>query len=402
MDVSKVREDFPTIQNAHGIYLDSACQSLRPRAVMDSIMEYYSEYPACGGRGAHWMTAQVDRRIDETRESLSRFFNGECCNSFVFTKNCTEGINLIASGLELGSDDVVLTSAFEHNSNHVPWLRASKEHGVKRRTVKGTVDGSFDMDDFKRKMDRNVRLVSIGHVSNVTGQEAPLKEIVEVAHDYGALVLADGSQAAPHIKVDFDRLDVDFYSASIHKMLGPTGMGFLYGKMEHLRKLRPLAVGGGSVGDTNMDSASYAECPERFEYGLQNYSGIIGTKAAIDYLEGVGMENVKKHDNSLMRTLFDEIRDFEGIRIFGSTDPGKRCGIFTFSLDGMPSYDVGTMMDEMSRIMVRTGMLCSHPTFKAWNSNGAVRASTYIYNNEDEIRTFICTLKRIRDIFATH
>ena len=240
MDVVSIRKDFPTVRNGKGVCLDSACQSLKPDCVIQKITEYYNEYPACGGRSVHSMGTRVSMEMDETREKLAAFFGCDDPNEFVFTKNTTEGMNTIARGFGLKKGDVVVTTDVEHNSNHVQWLQLADDIGIKRRYCKTSFEGEFDMENFKKVMDRNVKLVSMGQASNVTGCSIPVKEIVEIAHDYGAAVAIDGAQSAPHMPIDLKDLDVDFFCASLHKMLAPTGVGVMYGKEERLKELKPL------------------------------------------------------------------------------------------------------------------------------------------------------------------
>jgi len=402
MRISDVRNDFPTMRKGKGVYLDSACQSLRPDSVIDAIMEYYTEYPTCGGRSVHNMATVVSSRIDETRERLSSFFGTDDPDCFVFTKNCTEAINTVACGVGLKKGDAVVTSDTEHNSNNVPWIVMSDSFGLKRRMAHSRDDGEFDMDSYIEQMCRDVRLVSIQHCSNVTGCVVPVKDIVEVAHDHGAMVLIDGSQAAPHMKVDLKRLDVDFYAMSIHKMLGPSGMGVLYGKKERLEKLRPLIFGGGAVGRTTYDHVDLAPIPDRFEAGLQDYGGIFGTKAALDYIDGIGFDEITRHEKGLMRSIFSGLEDVKGLEIVGPTTPGRRCGIFSFNIRGLLSHDIAMMLDNMDGIMIRSGMHCAHPFFESHGVTGSARASTYLYNNDEDISRFVNAVRSISEQFGDH
>jgi cysteine desulfurase/selenocysteine lyase len=230
MDMRKLREDFPTLRRSDDVYLDSACQSLRPDSVIKAITDYYTEYPSCGDRSVHSMGSRVSVMEDNTRESLSKLFGTDNPDCYVFTKNTTEALNTVAFGLGLESGDTVVTTDSEHNSNHVPWLVLSKEKGIRRRYVRTDADGEFDMESFKDCLDGTVKAVSVHHSSNVTGCTMPVREICEMAHDIGAKVVIDGAQAAPHMKVDLEKIDPDFYCFSMHKMLGPSGMGIMYGK----------------------------------------------------------------------------------------------------------------------------------------------------------------------------
>lgn len=400
MDVSSIRQDFPTVRNGKGVYLDSACQSLKPDCVIKKVLEYYEEYPACGGRSVHSMATRVSMEVDETREKLASFFGCDDPSEFVFTKNTTEGMNTVARGFGLKKDDVVVTLDVEHNSNHVQWLTMEQDIGIRRRYCRTSDDGVFDIESFKKVMGKDVKLVSMGHMSNVTGCTIPIKEITEIAHDYGAAVAIDGAQSAPHIPVNLKDADVDFFCASLHKMLAPTGTGFMYGKEERLKELKPLIYGGGIVGLTTYDSVKISPAPEKFEAGLENYSGIIGAGAALDYLKNIGMKNVAEHERHLQRLIQDGIRDIDNLHVIGPEDPDKRGGVFSFNIDGLNPHDIAMMLDNMDGIMIRSGMHCAHPFLVSRKIDGTARASVYIYNDDNDIKRFISALKKIVETFV--
>ncbi len=400
MDVSSIRQDFPTVRNGKGVYLDSACQSLKPDCVIKKVLEYYEEYPACGGRSVHSMATRVSMEVDETREKLASFFGCDNPSEFVFTKNTTEGMNTVARGFGLKKDDVVVTLDVEHNSNHVQWLAMEQDIGIRRRYCRTSDDGVFDIESFKKVMGNDVKLVSMGHMSNVTGCTIPIKEITEIAHDYGAAVVIDGAQSAPHIPVDLKDADVDFFCASLHKMLAPTGTGFMYGKEERLKELKPLIYGGGIVGLTTYDSVKISPAPEKFEAGLENYSGIIGAGAALDYLKNIGMKNVAEHERHLQRLIQDGIGDIDNLHVIGPEDPDKRGGVFSFNIDGLNPHDIAMMLDNMDGIMIRSGMHCAHPFLVSRKIDGTARASVYIYNDDSDIKRFISALKKIVETFV--
>ena len=400
MDVSSIRQDFPTIRNGKGVYLDSACQSLKPDCVIAKVVEYYEEYPACGGRSVHSMGTRVSMEVDETREKLAAFFGCDDPSEFVFTKNTTEGMNTIARGFGLKKDDVVVTLDVEHNSNHVEWLVMESDVGIKRRYCKTSIDGEFDIEEFKKVIGHDVKLVSMGQTSNVTGCTIPVKEITEIAHDMGVAVAIDGAQSSPHMSVDLKDLDVDFFCASLHKMLAPTGVGFMYGKEERLKELRPLIYGGGIVGLTTYDSVKISPAPEKFEAGLENYSGIIGASAALDYLSKVGMDDITEHEHYLQRLIQNDVEDIKGLHIIGPDDPDKRGGLFSFNVDGLNSHDIAMMMDNMGGIMIRSGMHCAHPFLVSRDIDGTARASVYLYNDDKDIERFTDALRKIVDTFV--
>ncbi len=400
MDVQSIRNDFPTIRNSNSIYMDSACQSLKPDCVIESVMRYYNEFPACGGRSVHSMATSVSIGIDESREKLAEFFNYDDPLCFAFTKNCTEGMNIVAHGFGLRRGDAVLTTDVEHNSNHVQWIQMAEDVGIKRRYCKTSKEGVFDIEEFKRSISKDVKLISLGHVSNVTGCSVPLKEIVEIAHDRGIPVLADGAQAAPHKKVDLKDLDVDFYCASLHKMLAPTGVGMMFGKMDLLKKLKPMMGGGGIVGLTTYDSIKVSPPPEKFEAGLSNYSGIIGVKYALEYLQKVGMDEIGKHETMLQTRIQAAVEDIKGLSIVGPDDPALRGGVFSFNIAGLNSHDIAMMLDNMGGVMIRSGMHCAHPFFVSRGIDGCARASVYLYNDESDVDRFTQLLKKIAETFA--
>lgn len=400
MDSDSVRSDFPTVRRGDGIYLDSACQSLRPDSVIRAITEYYEEYPACGGRSVHSMATRVSVMMDETREALARFFGTDDPDCYVFTRNTTEGLNTAAYGLGLKKGDVVVTTDTEHNSNHVPWLRLRDAVGIERRMSRSGMDGVFDIESFKSCMDDRVKVVSVQHASNVTGVTVPVKEVAEIAHDHGAVVVIDGAQAAPHMPVDLEDIGADIYCFSVHKMLGPSGMGVMYGRREVLEKVAPLSLGGGTVGLTTYDYADLAPVPDRFEAGLHDYAGIAGTKAALEYLSHIGMDEVQRWDARLMRRIASDLEDVRNLRVVGPEDPDLRGSVFSFNIDGLGAYDIGMMLDSMAGVMIRSGMHCVHSFYKGRGIEGSARASTYIYNNEHEIDVFADTVRKISETFG--
>jgi cysteine desulfurase/selenocysteine lyase len=403
MDVGKVRSDFPLYdKEPEGpVYLDSACQSLRPRQVIDAMDQYYESFPACGGRSVHRLATQVSIKVDESREAVARFIGAESDSEIVFTKSCTEALNTVAFGLDLKKGDVVVSTDIEHNSNHVPWLELKEMKGVERRFARSTMKGTFDMESFKAVMDTRVKVVSMVQTNNVNGVTIPIKDIAEVAHDHGALMVVDGAQSAPHIPIDMEEMGIDFFGMSLHKMLGPSGMGVLYGRMDLLDKLRPLMSGGGSVLETGYDYAKYLPPPERFEAGLLNYAGIIGSGAAVEYLRKLGMDNVKEHERQLNRAMTAGLRHIEEVEVLEPKDPDLRGSIYSFNVKGLSSHDVAMFLDEIGRVMIRSGSHCSHPYFSSRGLQGCARASTYVYNNMNDVKRFVESVERLVKVFAS-
>ena len=398
--MEKLRDDFPTMATDKGVYLDSSCQSLRPRQVIEAVTEYYTRYPACGGRSVHHMSNEVSLRVDEAREAFCGFLGGEDPSHFVFTRNTTDALNTVAFGLGLRKGDAVVTTDVEHNSNYVPWLRLRDTVGSVLRHSRSGEDGVFDLESFKEQMGRDVKVVSVGQVSNVTGCEVPVKDVADIAHEYGAKVIVDGSQAAPHLPVDLKSMDADFYALSVHKMLGPSGMGVLYGKPGSLEELALPNYGGGTVGLVTYDSYTVAPVPDRFEAGLQDYAGIFGSKAAVEYLEKVGMESIRRRDDELLRYMMSSVEDVKGLSIVGPSDPSVRRSVFSFNIEGLGAHDVAMMLDSMDGIMIRSGMHCAHSYFDSRGIHGSARASVYLYNNREDIDRFAAALTKVADTFG--
>jgi len=401
MDVLRIRKDFPLFdQEKPPIYLDSACQSLRPRQVIEAMNEYYYDFPACGGRSVHRLATEVSIRLDRAREDVASFVGVKDPECVIFTKNTTESVNTVAKGLRLKKGDRVITTDMEHNSNHVPWIMLSQQMGVERGMVSFSEMEEGNLEGLKREMEKGAKLVSVVHTNNVDGSTVPLKEVVEIAHDHGALVMADGCQNAPHNPLDLKKLDVDLYAWSMHKMLGPSGNGILYGKREVLEQIDPLMTGGGGVAITTYDKADILPIPEKFEAGLQNYAGIIGSGAAVRYLKGLGMEAIAEHDHRLNGLATTELTGVPELSMLGPADPRRKGGIFAFNLRGMLPHDVAMILDEIGAVLIRSGMHCVHPYFAAKGIDGCARASFYLYNTEDEIKTFAEKVRYLAENFA--
>lgn len=398
MDVERIREDFPCLQREINgklpIYFDSACTSLRPTHVIEAVREYYNDFPSCGGRSVHKFGTEVTIRCDESREKLQGLLNAERAEEIVFVKNTTEGINLVANSLGLKKGDIVLGGDKEHNSNLVPWQVLSERVGIKHDIIRSDEDGSFSLENMKEKMSRDVKLVSIAQVSNLDGSTLPDKDVIEVAHDYGSLVLFDGAQSVPHKKVDVQEMDVDFLCFSIHKMCGPSGMGVLYGKYDLLDGLETFLVGGSSVADTTYDDYKMLKPPLKFEAGLQNFAGIIGAGAAVDYLLGIGMEEIQEHERKMNMKATSLLSVIPEVTILGP-DPEKRAGILAFLVEGMEPHDIAMILDEVANIMIRSGMHCNNSWFNAHGIGGSARSSFYIYNTEEEVRVFKEELEKL-------
>jgi cysteine desulfurase / selenocysteine lyase len=409
MNVAQIRSDFPALRPRGAAsapaYLDSACMSLVPAAVLRSMEEYYSDFPGCAGRSLHRFSEEVARRFEGARTSFARFFGRSDASGVVFVRNATEAINLVAQGLTWKSGDRVLVSDREHNSNLIVWQRLAAERGVRVETLALPDDGGFDVEALEEHLAHGVRLVSLFHTSNLDGHTLPLREITERAHDRGALVLFDGCQAAPHRKVELDRTGVDFYAVSAHKMLGPTGTGVLAAAPGPLAQLRPLLLGGETVEWSTLEDHLLRPPPYRFEAGLQNYAGVIGAHAGLDYLARIGFEEIEAQQYAVNARVTHALAAEPRVHVLGPPDPRARSSIFAFTIDGVDPNDVAVFLDEGHDVMVRSGMHCVHSYYARRGLPGNVRASFYLYNDREDadrlVRGVLELLERVPAPAAT-
>ena len=394
MDISKYRKDFPILNSDDSpVYLDSACMTLRPQAVIDAITDYYTNYPACGGRSVHKLSWQVTENFEMARDSLRRFMGAENASEIVFTKNATESMNIVANGLNLRKGDQVLTSDKEHNANVVPWHHLAKYKGIKYDVLPAKDNYFFDTEALKETLNSKTKLFSFVHTSNLDGHSNPAKEIVEICHDKGVKVMMDTAQSAPHKEINVVDLDVDFAAVSAHKFCGPSGMGALYGKFDELKELIPTYVGGSTVVNSTYKDYKLLPPPSCFEAGLQNYAGAIGSGAAAEYIMNIGRDNIQEHENKLNKLMTNELKDVESLNLVGPSDANQRGGIFSFNLDGWDPTEVAMHLDEEYNIAIRSGMHCVHSWFNSRGIEGTARASVYLYNNEEDVLSFTNAIK---------
>ena len=399
MDISKYRKDFPILNSEDPpVYLDSACMTLRPQAVIDAITDYYTNYPACGGRSIHKLSWQVTENFEMARDSLRRFMGADNPSEIVFTKNATESMNIVANGLNLKQGDEVLTSDKEHNANVVPWHHLAKYKGIKYDVLPAKDNYFFDTEALKESLNSKIKLFSFVHTSNLDGHTNPAKEIVEICHDKGIKVMMDTAQSAPHKEINVVDLDVDFAAVSAHKFCGPSGMGALYGKLDELEKLIPTYVGGSTVVNSTYKDYKLLPPPSCFEAGLQNYAGAIGSGAAAEYIMNIGRDNIQEHENKLNKLMTNELKDVESLNLVGPSDVNQRGGIFSFNLDGWDSTEVAMHLDEEYNIAIRSGMHCVHSWFNSRGIEGTARASVYLYNNEEDVLSFTNAIKESIEI----
>lgn len=385
------RDDAPT-------YLDSACMSLKPRSVIDAVVRYYEETPFCAGRAVYEGSHAVETLVENARRDLAALLHAQRAGT-VFTKNATEAINLVAHAFPWKKGDVVLTTDREHNSNLVPWQQLAWR-GVRHEVVASAPDGTLDLEAWNARLSHgDVKLVAAVHVSNLDGYETPAKELVAMGHQHGARVLLDGAQAAAHLPVDLAKLGADYYAVSLHKMLGPTGVGALVARPDSLAVLSPFISGGDTVARTTYDSSEFLDAPAKFEAGLQNYAGLAGVSPAIAMLRGLGMENVHKHGQRLMTRAAEGLDGVKGLRLVGAP-LAARSSIVPFALDKVDPHALAILLEDKHRVMVRSGDHCLHSWFNARDVPGAVRASFHCYSNEKEVDIFTGAVRGLLEQLA--
>jgi cysteine desulfurase/selenocysteine lyase len=395
LNPEKIREDFKLLNGDKApIYFDSACMSLKPNQVVEAMNDYYFNFPACAGRSSHKLGDKVTKKVKEARQLVAKFINAKDENEIIFTRNTSEGINLLANSFGFQKGDIILITDKEHNSNLVPWLVLRDKIGIEVKICPSKEDNTFDLEKFS-EMAKGVKLVSIVHTSNLDGVTNPAKEIIEIAHQNRALVFLDAAQSMPHRKVDVRDLNVDFMAFSGHKMLGPTGTGVFYGKGKLLGKLSPFLVGGDTVEYTTYEDYKMLPLPEKFEAGLQDYAGIIGLGAAVKYLSQIDFDDIKEHELKLNKYITDKMSKFPQIKIIGPKDPSLRSGIINFYIDGVDMHKFALMLDNMADISIRSGQHCVHSWFQDRKIQNSARISLYIYNTMEEAEIFIKNLNKI-------
>jgi cysteine desulfurase/selenocysteine lyase len=400
-----VREDFPILsRRVHGkplVYLDNAATSQKPRAVIDALVRYYETSNANIHRGIHVLAEEATEQYEGTRDKIARFIGAPAASSIVFLRNTTEGINLVAQSWaapRLGPGDEIVVTEAEHHSNLVPWQMAARVSGATVRAIPITDEGTLDLEVARRLIGPRTRVLSVAHMSNVLGTIHPVAELARLAHDQGAIVVIDGAQSVPHLPVDVKALDCDFLAFSSHKMLGPTGVGVLYGKPALLADLEPSLGGGGMIDEVWIDSATWAPAPARFEAGTPNIADVIALGAAVDYLTALGMANVREHEIALTRYALARLAELPDVRTFGPADPDQRGGVVSFEYADVHPHDVSTIVDSLG-VAIRAGHHCCQPLMRRLNVPATARASFYVYNVEEDVDVLIDGLSRVKEIF---
>ena len=403
MNAREIREQFPILHqevNGHPlVYLDSAASSQKPIAVIEAIKRYYEHDHANVHRGVHTLGSRATDAYEGAREKTARFIGAPSSEQIVFTRGTTSAINLVAWGYArsvLREGDEIVVTPMEHHSNLIPWQQAAKATGAALKYVPLQPDGTISLTDVERTVTDRTKIVAVTYVSNVLGVINPVKEIAAIAHRRGAIVLIDGAQSTPHMKIDVADLDCDFYAFSGHKMCGPTGIGVLYGKKELLDRMEPVEFGGEMIDRVDLYDSTYKDPPYKFEGGTPIIAGAVGLGAAIDFLEQIGMDEIDRHDKQLAAYAAERLSRIEGLTIYG---PVKgRSGLVTFNLDGIHAHDVATVLDTEG-VAVRAGHHCCQPLMKWLNVNATARASFYLYNTEEDVDRLVDALVKTKQFF---
>ncbi|ACJ34819.1 Cysteine desulfurase [Anoxybacillus flavithermus WK1] len=403
MNVKELRQLFPILdQQVNGkplVYLDSAATSQKPLPVIEAIDNYYRQYNSNVHRGVHTLGTKATDAYEGAREKVRRFIGAASTEEIIFTRGTTTAINLVAASYGRANvregDEIVITY-MEHHSNIIPWQQVAKQTGATLKYIPLQPDGTIRLEDVEQTVTPNTKIVAVMHVSNVLGTINPVKEIAQIAHKNGAVVVVDGAQSTPHMKVDVQDIDCDFYAFSGHKMCGPTGIGVLYGKKRLLEQMEPVEFGGEMIDFVGLYESTWKELPWKFEGGTPIIAGAIGLGAAIDFLEQVGLDHIAEHEHRLAQYALEQLATIDGLTIYG---PKARAGLVTFNIDGVHPHDVATVLDAEG-IAVRAGHHCAQPLMKWLNVTATARASFYLYNTEEEIDALVSALKKTKEYFS--
>jgi cysteine desulfurase / selenocysteine lyase len=407
LDVAAVRRDFPILGTTSEdgrplIYLDNAASSQKPRAVIDALSHYYEHDNANVHRGLYDLSRRATEQFEAARARLARFVNANHPDEVVWVRGATEGINLVAhswGGANLKPGDEIVLTVLEHHSNIVPWQLVAQRTGAVVRFVDIDDQAHIDLDQFQSTLSQRTRIVAIGHVSNAVGTIHPVRRIVEMAHAVGAIVVVDGAQGAPHVRVDVQDLGCDFYAVSGHKMCAPMGIGILWGRADLLKDMPPYQGGGEMIDHVGIEGSTFKKPPHRFEAGTQNVGGAIALAAAADYLEAIGHDALWAYEQELVRYGLDMFQRMDGVKLFGPLDPRQRTAVFSFQLDGVHPHDVATIVDAEG-VAVRAGHHCCQPLMRRLGVPATTRASAYIYNTPEELDALASALTTARNIFG--
>ncbi|KEK13600.1 cysteine desulfurase [Lysinibacillus fusiformis] len=401
-----IKSYFPILNqdvNGHRLaYLDSAATSQKPVQVIEAIKAYYEFDNSNVHRGVHTLGNRATDKYEGAREKVRKFINAQSTQEIIFTRGTTTALNTVAASYgraNVAEGDEIVITQMEHHSNIIPWQQLAKEKNATLKYIELEADGTISLEKVRATITPQTKIVSVSMASNVLGTINPIKEIAQIAHANGAVMVADGAQAAPHMKIDVQDLDVDFLGFSGHKMCGPTGIGVLYGKKEHLEKMEPIEFGGEMIDFVGLYDSTWKELPWKFEGGTPIIAGAIGLGAAIDFLTEIGLDNIAEHEHKLVGYAMDQLETIDGLKIFGPRDPMKRCGLVTFNLDDVHPHDVATVLD-MNGIAIRAGHHCAQPLMKCLQQVATARASFYLYNTEEDIDRLVAGLRSAKEYFG--
>ncbi|MGM9804062.1 MAG: aminotransferase class V-fold PLP-dependent enzyme [Muribaculaceae bacterium] len=403
LDIEKIREDYPILQRTVSgkplIYLDNAATSQVPRCVVEGIEQMYYNTKANVHRGVHTLSQEATDMVEATREKVRAYINARSTQEIIFTRGTTEAINLVASsyGDRLCNGDEIILTTMEHHANIVPWQLLQRNKRLRIRVVPINQAGELNIEAFADMLSDDTRFVAVAHVSNVLGTINPVKKIIEIAHSHGVPVLIDGAQAIAHMRVDVCDLDADFYTFSAHKMYGPQGVGVLYGKKELLEKMPPYQGGGEMIGTVSFEKTTFAELPFKFEAGTPDFVDIAAFSRAIDYITGLGIENIAAHEHELLEAATQGLMQIPEMRIFGTA--AQKDAVLSFLIGDVSSYDIGILLDKLG-VAVRTGHHCAQPLMRRLGIEGTVRASFAVYNTMQEVEQFVAATARVAKMFT--
>jgi len=407
LNVPKIKADFPilqrTIRDKRLIYLDSAATSQKPKQVIDATSDFYARYNANVHRAIYELGEEATRAYEGAREKVAAFIQAKSPNEIVFTKSTTESINLVAYGYglkgKIQKGDEIVGTVMEHHSNHVPWHFVKDHKGAILKYVDVTDDGRLRTEQYDDLLTKRTKIVTVTLCSNVLGTINPVRDIVRRAHEVGAICVVDAAQAAPHMAIDVQDLDADFVAFSGHKMLGPTGIGILYGKQEILEETEPLLGGGEMIREVHLGRATWNDVPYKFEGGTPNIAGAIGLGAAVDYLSQLGMDAVRAHEMEVTEYAMEKIGRLKGVTTYGPADVAKKAGVLSFTIDNAHPHDIASILD-VEGICIRSGHHCAQPLMERFNLPATARASFYIYNDLDDVDALVAGIKRVQEVFA--
>lgn len=406
MNAKEVRKLFPILDqevNGHPlVYLDSAATSQKPLTVIEAMESYYRENNSNVHRGVHTLGTRATDQYEGAREKVRKFIHASSIEEIIFTRGTTTSINTVAASYgraNVREGDEIVISYMEHHSNIIPWQQLAKQTGAVLKYVPLQKDGTIDLEDVQKIVTDRTKIVSIMQVSNVLGSMNPVKEIAAIAHEHGAVMVVDGAQSAPHMGIDVQDLDCDFLAFSGHKMCGPTGIGVLYGKKEHLERMEPIEFGGEMIDFVGLYDSTWKELPWKFEGGTPIIAGAIGLGAAIDFLESIGMDEILEHEHRLAAYALERLSNIEGLNIYGPMQPEKRAGLVTFNLEDVHPHDVATVLDSEG-IAIRAGHHCAQPLMKWLGASATARASFYLYNTEEDIDRLAEGLVKTKEYFS--